>query len=42
MIHALVDTERDHGPLLDLVGDAQFVLLGEASSTISGPRSPSV
>jgi erythromycin esterase-like protein len=31
MTHALVDTERDHGPLLDLVGDARFVLLGEAS-----------
>jgi len=27
----LYDTERDHQPLLDRVGDARFVLLGEAS-----------
>jgi len=29
--HALEGTEEDHRPLLDLVGDAQFVLLGEGS-----------
>src|SRR5216117_3027782 len=29
--HPLDGTERDHRPLLDLVGDAQVVLLGEAS-----------
>jgi erythromycin esterase-like protein len=29
--HPLYDTERDHQPLLDRVGDARFVLLGEAS-----------
>jgi len=31
LAHPLIDTEQDHRPLLDLVGDAQFVLLGEAS-----------
>jgi erythromycin esterase-like protein len=31
LAHPLLDTEQDHRPLLDLVGDAQFVLLGEAS-----------
>jgi len=30
-VHALDGTERDHRPLLDLIGDAQLVLLGEAS-----------
>ncbi len=29
--HALDGTERDHHPLLDQVGDARFVLLGEGS-----------
>ena len=29
--HPLDGTERDHRPLLDLVGDSQFVLLGEGS-----------
>ena len=29
--HPLHDTERDHQPLLELAGDARFVLLGEAS-----------
>lgn len=29
--HVLDGSERDHKPLLDLVGDATFVLLGEAS-----------
>src|SRR6266566_9629547 len=29
--HSLDGTERDHRPLLDLVGDSQFVLLGEGS-----------
>src|SRR6266550_3001702 len=29
--YPLDGTERDHRPLLDLVGDAQIVLLGEAS-----------
>ena len=29
--HALDGTERDHRPLLDQVGDARFVLLGEGS-----------
>jgi erythromycin esterase-like protein len=31
LAHTLIGTERDHAPLLDLIGDAQFVLLGEAS-----------
>src|ERR1700741_1032578 len=31
LAHPLYDTERDHRPLLDRVGDARFVLLGEAS-----------
>lgn len=30
-LHALDGTERDHRPLLELIGDAQLVLLGEAS-----------
>jgi erythromycin esterase-like protein len=30
-VHPLDGTEADHRPLLDLVGDARFVLLGEAS-----------
>jgi erythromycin esterase-like protein len=29
--HSLVGTKADHHPLLDLVGDAELVLLGEAS-----------
>ena len=29
--HTLYGSELDHGPFLDLVGDARFVLLGEAS-----------
>ncbi|MFL5568764.1 MAG: erythromycin esterase family protein [Gemmatimonadaceae bacterium] len=29
--HRLDGTERDHRPLLDLIGDARFVLLGEGS-----------
>ncbi|MFL5554375.1 MAG: erythromycin esterase family protein [Gemmatimonadaceae bacterium] len=29
--HHLDGTERDHRPLLDLIGDARFVLLGEGS-----------
>ncbi len=31
LAHSFTDTEQDHRPLLDLVGDARFVLLGEAS-----------
>ena len=31
LTHSLAGTERDHRPLLDLIGDASFVLLGEAS-----------
>ncbi len=31
LLHALDGSERDYQPLLDLVGDAQLVLLGEAS-----------
>ena len=31
LIRSLDGTEKDHRPLLDLVGDARFVLLGEAS-----------
>jgi len=31
LAHPLYDTEGDHKPLLDRVGDARFVLLGEAS-----------
>ena len=30
-LHTLDGTERDHRPLLDLIGDAQLVLLGEGS-----------
>src|SRR5689334_17131981 len=30
-LHELNGSERDHRPLLDLIGDAQIVLLGEAS-----------
>src|SRR5256886_15381416 len=29
--HPLYDTEGDHKPLLELVGDSRFVLLGEGS-----------
>ena len=29
--HPLYDTEGDHKPLLDLIGDSRFVLLGEGS-----------
>jgi erythromycin esterase-like protein len=31
LAHPLIDSEQDHRPVLDLVGDAKFVLLGEAS-----------
>ena len=31
LVHALNDTEGDHRPLLDRVGEASFVLLGEGS-----------
>jgi erythromycin esterase-like protein len=31
LVHPLYDTEGDHQPLLERVGDARFVLLGEAS-----------
>lgn len=31
LVHALNDTEGDHRPLLDRVGEANFVLLGEGS-----------
>src|SRR5437773_10221691 len=31
LAHSFTDTEQDHRPLLDLIGDARFVLLGEAS-----------
>ena len=31
LTHALNDTEGDHRPLLDRIGDARFVLLGEGS-----------
>jgi len=31
LVHPLYDTELDHKPLLDRVGDARFVLLGEGS-----------
>src|SRR5947209_9961393 len=30
-LHPLNATERDYTPLLDMIGDAQLVLLGEAS-----------
>ncbi|MFL5621109.1 MAG: erythromycin esterase family protein [Gemmatimonadaceae bacterium] len=30
-VHHLDGTDRDHRPLLDLIGDARFVLLGEGS-----------
>jgi hypothetical protein len=33
--HQLVGSARDYDPLLELIGDARFVLLGEASHGIT-------